>query len=289
MFRKQLLLILASLALMTMACRFLAMVPSKEYKVGPTVTDEINVPLLADPGATARVELAFGAGELILRPGAEGSLVKGKATYNVAEFKPNVTLEGNQARIIQGNGQIEGFPKIGDNYRNTWDLQLGVAPLDLSIKAGAYQGRIELGGLSLEGLHVTDGAADVELSFSEPNRVEMESLRYDSGASKVTLSGLANANFTSMEFKGGAGDYTFNFSGELQHDATVSIESGLSNTTIIVPEGVSARLSIDGGLTNVDIGGQWQASGGDYVLSGDGPTLTFIVKMGAGNLGLRNR
>jgi len=289
MFRKQLLLILAILALMTMACRVLAMVPSVEYKVGPTVTDEINVPLLADPGATARVELAFGAGELILRPGAEGSLVNGKATYNVAEFKPNVTLEGNQARIIQGNGQIEGFPKIADNYRNTWDLQLGVAPLDLSIKAGAYQGRIELGGLSLKGLHVTDGAADVELSFSEPNRVEMESLRYDSGASKVTLSGLANANFTSMEFKGGAGDYTFNFSGKLQRDATVSIESGLSNTTIIVPEGVSARLSVDGGLTNVELGGQWQASGGDYVLSGDGPTLTFIVKMGAGNLGLRNQ
>jgi len=289
MFRKQLLLILAILALMTMACRVLAMVPSVEYKVGPTVTDEINVPLLADPGATARVELAFGAGELILRPGAEGSLVNGKATYNVAEFKPNVTLEGNQARIIQGNGQIEGFPKIGDNYRNTWDLQLGVAPLDLSIKAGAYQGRIELGGLSLKGLHVTDGAADVELSFSEPNRVEMESLRYDSGASKVTLSGLANANFTTMEFKGGAGDYTFNFSGKLQRDATVSIESGLSNTTIIVPEGVSARLSVDGGLTNVELGGQWQASGGDYVLSGDGPTLTFIVKMGAGNLGLRNQ
>jgi len=289
MFRKQLLLILAILALMTMACRVLAMVPSVEYKVGPTVTDEINVPLLADPGATARVELAFGAGELILRPGAEGSLVNGKATYNVAEFKPNVTLEGNQARIIQGNGQIEGYPKIADNYRNTWDLQLGVAPLDLSIKAGAYQGRIELGGLSLKGLHVTDGAADVELSFSEPNRVEMESLRYDSGASKVTLSGLANANFTSMEFKGGAGDYTFNFSGKLQRDATVSIESGLSNTTIIVPEGVSARLSVDGGLTNVELGGQWQASGGDYVLSGDGPTLTFIVKMGAGNLGLRNQ
>ena len=289
MFRKQLLLILAILALMTMACRVLATVPSVEYKVGPTVTDEINVPLLADPGATARVELAFGAGELILRPGAEGSLVNGKATYNVAEFKPNVTLEGNQARIIQGNGQIEGFPKIADNYRNTWDLQLGVAPLDLSIKAGAYQGRIELGGLSLKGLHVTDGAADVELSFSEPNRVEMESLRYDSGASKVTLSGLANANFTTMEFKGGAGDYTFKFSGELQRDATVSIESGLSNTTIIVPEGVSARLSVDGGLTNVELGGQWQASGGDYVLSGDGPTLTFIVKMGAGNLGLRNQ
>ena len=289
MFRKQLLLIVAILALMTMACRFLTTLPSVEYKVGPTVTDEINVPLLADPGATARVELEFGAGELILKPGAEGSLVNGKATYNVAEFKPNVTIEGNQARIIQGKGQIEGFPRLGDNYRNTWDLQLGVAPLDLNIKAGAYQGRIELGGLSLKGLQVADGAADVELSFSEPNQVEMETLRYDTGASKVTLSGLANANFNSMEFKGGAGDYTFNFSGELQHDATVSIDSGLSNVTIIIPEGVSTRLSIDGGLTNVDIGDQWQASGGDYIVSGDGPTLTFIVKMGAGNLGLRNR
>ena len=288
MFRKQLLLILAVLALITLACRFLETGPSVVYKAGPTVTDEINVPLLEDPGATAQVEMEFGAGELILRPGAEGSLVNGTATYNVTEFKPTVTIDGNIARIIQGDGRIEGFPKLGDNYRNTWDLQLGAAPMDLRIKAGAYQGRIELGGLSLKGLHVADGAADVELSFSEPNPIGMEALRYDTGASNVTLSGLANANFTSMEFKGGAGNYTFNFSGELQHDATVSIDSGLSSVTIIVPEGVSARLSIDGGLTNVDVGDQWQSSGGEYVSPGDGPTLTFVVKMGAGNLDLRN-
>src|SRR3990170_8882986 len=137
MFRKQLLLILAILALMTMACQFLTTVPSIEYKTGSTVTDEIDIPLLDDPGATAQVELAFGAGELILRPGSEGYLVNGKATYNVAEFKPNVTIDGSQVRIVQGNGQFEGFPKLAADYRNTWDLQFRGTPMDLSIKAGA--------------------------------------------------------------------------------------------------------------------------------------------------------
>ena len=44
----------------------------------------------------------------------------------------------------------------------------------------------------------------------------MSILRYETGASTVKLNGLANANFGTLIFSGGAGDYTLDFSGDLQ-------------------------------------------------------------------------
>ena len=88
--------------------------------------------------------------------------------------------------------------------------------MDLTIAAGAYEGNLELGGLALKSLTVKDGASHVDLSFPEPNQTEMSILRYETGASDVKLTGLANANFSTLTFSGGAGNYTLDFSGELQ-------------------------------------------------------------------------
>ena len=63
----------------------------------------------------------------------------------------------------------------------------------------------------------------------------MNLFRYETGASLVTLTGLANANFSLFEFSGGAGNYTLDFSGELNRDATVSITTGLGNLRIVIP------------------------------------------------------
>ena len=93
-------------------------------------------------------------------------------------------------------------------------LKLGETPMELEINAGAYQGQYEFGGLALTGLTIKDGASDVDLSFSEPNRTEMSVFRYETGASNVELTGLANANFSTLIFNGGAGDYTLDFSGD---------------------------------------------------------------------------
>lgn len=288
MFRKPFYLGLTLLALATLACRISVDLPINEIKTGPTQMQDINVPLLKETGAVADVELAFGAGRLNISPGAVDQLITGTATYNVPEFEPQITIEGTRVRIAQDQSRFEGIPNFGDNVRNTWDLEFSDAPMNLRVAAGAYQGRVELGGLSLSNLRVSDGAAESQVSFSTPNQVQMDTLRYETGASKITLTGLANANFGEMIFKGGAGDYRLDFSGDLQRNATVNVQSGLSNVVISVPEGTAARLSIQGGLANVDMRGSWEKSGDTYRLSGEGPMITFTVDMGAGNLELNN-
>lgn len=289
MFPKTFFIIIAVLALVTMACGITIDLPTNNYKVGETVTEEINVPLPDSSQASTRLTLGFGAGELMVSPGAAGALVQGTVTYNVRDLKPEITEGTDEVLIETGDLELTGIPNFGDDMENTWDLKLAAVPLDLTINAGAYKGEIDLGGLSIQSLRVSDGAADVKLGFSAPNLVEMDTLRYSTGASKVELTGLANANFESLIFKGGAGNYVLDFSGVLKRDATVTVDSGFSSVTVVVPEGVSARVFVDGGLANVDIGGQWEKSGDQYTLAGEGPRLTLNVNIGAGSLTLRNR
>jgi hypothetical protein len=217
-----------------------------------------------------------------LNPGSE-ELVEGTATYNYDVFKPEVNVDGGDIQI--GMSKIDSLPAF-KNLKNEWDLTLGDAPMDLTIESGAYDGTFELGGLSLNSLTIKDGAANVELSFSEPNQVEMSTFRYETGASQVTLSGLSNANFNILDFSSGAGDYKLDFSGDLQRDASVKIASGLSNFTIVVPEGVRAIVTVDGGASNVNTGSGWSHNGNVYEQEGDGPTLTFVIEIGAGNVTL---
>jgi len=267
------------LALASMACGFSVDLP-KQAKAGPDIKDSITVP---DPkSGETRLNITFGAGDLSLSSGAT-NLVDGTVIYNVKDLKPVVTTTDGNIEIKQGN--FEGIPPF-DGMKNQWDLKLKNTPMDLTLTAGAYTGTYDLGGLALKSLTVKDGAAHVELNFSQPNKTNMSVFRYETGASNVKLTGLANANFNSMTFSSGAGDYTLDFSGELKRDATVTVSSGLSNLIVVIPEGVNANVTMEGGLANVSTGSGWSQNGNIYSQAGSGPTLTFIIKMGAGNLTL---
>ena len=265
------------LALASMACGFSIDLPERS-KAGPEIEESITV---ADPKSDeTRLSISFGAGELTLSPGAQ-NLVDGIATYNVADLKPEIKKSGDSIELKQGD--FNGLPPF-DNMKNKWDLKLSHAPMELIIQAGAYEGNLELGGLALKNLTVQDGAANVELSFLEPNQTEMSILRYETGASDVRLTGLANANFSTLTFSGGAGNYTLDFSGELRRDAVVTIESGLGNVSLIIPEDVDAVVTVESAAVNINHGSGWAQNEQKYVQMGSGATLTIIVQMAAGNL-----
>lgn len=265
------------LSLASMACGFTINLPERA-EAGPEVEESISV--TAPDSKETHLSLSFGAGKLTLSPGAK-NLVDGTVLYNVEDLKPEIIEDGDSVEIRQGN--FQSLPPFND-MKNEWDLKLGSTPMELEISAGAYDGTIELGGLSLKRLEVKDGASDVDLSFSKPNPVEMSILRYATGASDVKLTGLSNANFSTLTFSGGAGNYTLDFSGELQRDAVATIDSGFGNLTLIIPEGVSTKVRVEGAALNISHGSEWSQSGQNYTQQGDGHTLTILVKMAAGNL-----
>lgn len=282
--KRNLFLAVAALAAASLACSINVNLPEiPRLQTGPTETLTVNEPLPeADTVVDVRLEMA--GGELSVSGGAEG-LVEGELRYNVADWKPTVTNEAGKLIIEQGDARDHlGIPN--SDVVNDWNLKLGDAPMNLTVHAGAYEGTLDLGGLPLRRLEITDGASEAKVTFDSLNPEDMDELVYRTGASDVTLTGLANANFETMSFEGGAGDYTLDFSGELQQDATVTVKTGVSSVRIIVPEGMSASIEVDGGLNDVSTEGQWSHSGDTYEVGGEGPTLTIKVDMGIGSLTL---
>lgn len=257
--------------------------PITQVTPGPLQTLTVSE---AEPtaDAVAQVTLGVGAGNLNLAGGGDG-LVSGTIDYNVAEWKPEIKRDG-AALTIQQNLAKDKLNIPSSGLINKWDLKLGSGPLELTVDAGAYEGNVDLSGLRLRRLEFNDGASTNTVAFNEANPDEMTLLKYATGASTVTLTGLANANFTEMIFDGGAGTYTLDFSGTLQRDARVTVRAGVCTLTIVVPPGTQTEITKSGAVTSVKTEGTWNTSGDTYKLSGSGPLLTIAVDMGVGTLKL---
>jgi hypothetical protein len=158
--------------------------------IGPTQETVIDEPL--GSAAVTDVILSMGAGTLAVQPGADG-LASGVIRCNVEAWTPKVSRTDSSLTIKQGSSK--GLNGLGSDVVNEWDLKLGSAPMRLTVTAGAYDGSYELGGLSLRTLSIKDGASKSQVAFSSPNPSQMESLEYETGASTVSVSGLADANF----------------------------------------------------------------------------------------------
>lgn len=280
------LIALAALTAASLACSINVNLP--QVTTGPTQTLNINE-AAPSAGQTAVVQISMGAGKLNVGAGAAG-LVEGTVQYNVPEWKPTVTHTGGTVTIEQTLPKTNiGVPQSGSSIVNDWALKLGNVPMALTVNAGAYQGTLSLGGVPLTTLTIHDGASNAKVTFDSANPQSMSTLTYETGASTVTLSELANANAQNVEFTGGAGDYQLDFSGKLQHDMTVSVHSGASSVRLVVPPGVSAKVTVSGGLNNVNADSTWTHAGDTYTQSGSGPTITVSVDMGVGSLKLLNK
>ncbi|MGD0878059.1 MAG: toast rack family protein [Anaerolineales bacterium] len=275
--------VLLTLAFSTITCGFNISVPIHSVTPGPMATDQIHVPVPANTASPVDLSLAFGAGTLKIHLGANGMLVSGTAAYNIADFKPVIHVDGASVRIEQDNWLQTGIPDLSD-IKNRWDLSLGNQPINLGIAAGAYHADYQFGGLALANLSVKDGASDPRVNFASPNLTGMSLLSYETGASNVSLTGLGNADFSSLLFHGGAGNFTLDFTGSLKRDGSVNIETGISNTTLVIPAGIPVQLSVEGALSNVTYTPGWSRNADLYTQAGSGPQLTIVVNMGTGKL-----
>ena len=289
--KRTLWLSLLGLALPLLACTITIPAPA-QLTTGPTVTLPVSVP--APKGATAdtpvKVMLHMGAGELKLQGNADG-LAQGEITYNVPDWKPGITTDDDRLLIEQAqfSGQAPNFRLPGNNSDiiNTWDLKLGPAPMTLNINAGAYTGNLNLSGLHLRQLAISDGASDSQVTFEAANPEIMDTFTYQTGASTVKLTGLGYANFKELNFKGGVGDYTMDFAGTLQRNATVTVDAGMSTLRLSIPSTTKATVEISGGMKGVKTEGTWTAHEDTYTTTGVSEyTLTIKVNIGLGSLTL---
>ncbi len=274
---------LTILILVSLACSINITVP--RIDTGETETLTINESPPND-AQTGDVTIEMGGGKLNINGGGD-TWVSGTVLYNVPLWNPEVIRRSDSIKITQETKDRVGLPD--EKVINNWDITLGDYPTNLLITAGAYQGELDLTGIPLKNLEVRDGASQADLVFYDYNPVVMQDFIYKTGASQISIEGLGYANFEEMNFDGGAGSYTLDFSGQLQQDTDVYINYGLGDVKIIIPASTAAVIYVEGGLNNIELSGTWNVDGTEYRNNGSGYTLNIQIKMGVGNLKLINQ
>ena len=256
-------------------------IPTDQVQVSDTVTLPISE-TLPDTSLPSELKISMGGGKLDISGGAE-NWVEGNIEYNVPLWQPEVIRTGSKLEI---NQKLKANINISDKVVNKWLLKLGQAPMDITINAGAYDSRLDLSGVPVTSLDISDGASNTLVSFNEPNPVVMEKLHYKSGASNIEFKGLGNANFKEMRFEGGAGAFKFDFSGQLQQDAQIDIRGGAGSFVIIIPAETPVTVILGKTLGEVALEGTWSVNGQEYTASGNGPALEIEINLSLGKVTL---
>lgn len=280
--KRPLVFVCLSLLIATLACTVNISVPTMQ--IGDKKTYTINEPVPANATLSA-INLTMGAGSLTIK-GNSDALISGTIIYNVPKWDPQVSTTDSGVSIVQGEEtDISGVPS--SSLINNWSVQLNnTIPIDLTLSAGAYKGTMDFTGIHLHSLSVTDGASQNKVTFSDPNPEKMESLTYRTGASKIDLLDLANANCATMDFEGGAGSYTFDFSGTLAQDMDVTLRTGVSSITIKVPADITVNFVNSSGVSHVTTSGTWTVNGDNYSTGTSGHILSIHAETAVSSITL---
>jgi hypothetical protein len=205
--------------------------------------------------STLAVEVGYGAGDLRIRPGGEGTLYRMQLRYDEGTFVPVAAYESGRLRV-----GVEGANRRGSMRRDIsggeMDLELATGlPMALQLEFGAVRADLDLGGLSLTDLHLRTGASETRLDISSLNPVRLRTARLEVGAADFTARRLGNLNTSDIRISAGVGKVTLDLDGEWQSDATVDVNMGLGSLDLVLPEGLGVRLVRKTLLTSLDTEG----------------------------------
>lgn len=194
-----------------------------------------------------KVRIKFGAGRLDLTSGKE-DFFEGDFQYENSILKPHIDYEVlGEVGVLNLSQSIKKEISLPWPYKNIWNLKLpSNIPLQLYIYSATYNGNIDLTNLRIENFYLNSGASQTNIIFNKPNLVDLKNINIKTGASTVKIIGLANANFDEMNFTGGAGSYTFDFTGNLAKKSKVNIEVGMAKVILKIPSTMGTKMAIKG-------------------------------------------
>ena len=213
-----------------------------------------------DQGRTASLEVAFGPGQFALAPApaADAPFVRIVSRCNVDDLRPEVRSSLDHGHLDMTVGSASHA--LGwnfwawDSIENHWDLSVSPdVPLQLRLALGAGEADVQLGGLPLSALDVELGAGEFTVDFDRPNPEVLEELRIEAGAAQVQVHQIGNANARRVELEFGSGAFVVDLSGEWRHDAEVSIDAGVADLDLLVPQNTDLELEVaESNLAEVD-------------------------------------
>lgn len=168
---------------------------------GPIQHDTRSIP--RDASELARVDVRMGAGELRVSGGAP-DLLRADFSYNMPSWKPDIRYSSDAGR---GNLPIEqpGSQTSLGNAKNEWDLRLNnEIPMDVTVRFGAGEARLNLGSLSLRSVEMEMGAGELDLDLRGNPKRDYD-VRVRGGAGEATVHLPANVGIYAKA-EGGIGE-----------------------------------------------------------------------------------
>src|SRR5690606_34948368 len=254
---------------------------------------------LKDEGEAEAVEadLDIALGAVRVAPAEEDALFQAEVDLTSARLRPRFEgdVAGGRARVaLSLGGEEVSLRGVRATRGNTWRLYFSErAPVALDLSLGAAEADLDFTGVPLSRLALDCGMARATLRFEAPNPTEMTRLAISAGLSNFEARGLGHARFAALDFEGGAGEFTLDFSGDaLQPGATASVDVGMASLTLVLPAAHPVVLDAPASfMTHVEVppaltklgAGRWATAGAEA----DARALRIDVDAGPGTVRVR--
>jgi hypothetical protein len=190
---------------------------------------------------SAQVQIEMGAGELVMRGGA-AQLMDADFQYRARDGKPEVQYDVSGARGTLTIRQ-PSHHTIGNNDKNRWELRLNEdVPMDIRVKMGAGEGRLDLGNTALRSLDVEIGAGEMKVDLTGHPHGDID-VRVHGGVGEATVR-LPRRARLDVEAHGGIGEITARGMAKVG-DRWVNVPSGEAEATI--------HVSVNGGIGQINL------------------------------------
>jgi hypothetical protein len=151
--------------LLVVASVFLGSCGTQGQKVGEMQRESRSIQ--PEDAQSVRAHLMMGAGELKVS-GAADALMEADFSYNVADWKPEVSYDvsGETGELSVEQGNSEGV-RLGGDARNEWEVRFNdEVPTDLVVEMGAGESNLDLDSLTLTGLDLEMGAGKTTVDLT---------------------------------------------------------------------------------------------------------------------------
>jgi hypothetical protein len=193
--------------------------------------------------------LEYAAGSLRIGPGQPADLYRMDLSYDENRFVPLSDFDATGGSVLLGL-RAAGDAGVRVVSRNQLQQVAAVAfsprvDLALDLTLGAVDADVELGGLRVSTLDLKTGASRSVVRFSQPNLARCRSARFSAGAAELSVIGLGNSRCDDIEFEGGVGRVTLDFSGSWTSSTRVQVKMAIGELTLRLPRKVGVRIAMD--------------------------------------------
>lgn len=206
------------------------------------VTDEDHI----------EVEILYGIGELTVRRGDAGVLYRARMRYHerfatpIAEYDDGLLkfgMEIAEADDLEPPWEVSSETRATDLELPSMDLELPAdVAMDLNLVFLGGKVDLDLTGMPIRNLELTNGGSESEIRITELNPEPMRSAEINVGVADFTMVGLGNLNAREVEVTAGLGDLTLGIDGAWPEGSLLSIGMGVGALRIHIPESLGVRV-----------------------------------------------